>query len=343
MTLLASVNRVRRALREDTISEISANDQLTQSIIDLLNTSADELLNARDWAFLIRHDAQVWFPALHEETTGATTINNSATVLLNTGGANAWAAPNVLAFTDSGQTGRLLCRLEMTGGAMTPNTAYPVDILASTVNFPVTLRTIFRGDSLSTTAGFRIYSHEAALPATQRRVLSVRHQETPLRLEFVDRYDSFDRAVPRVADQTSDRPEVAYVGGLVTGSAQTTAAQVSGLGFMIWPVPLSAVTIDYTYVYRFADLSADADEWTGVPSEHIRLVESMAFEKALDNNIEDDPERAARIRVKNENVRFRLVNADERAPVRRVTPEIGKGRAGAGTNSRWNSQVVPSP
>ena len=343
MSLLQSVNRMKLMLREDQIAAISAELQ-TQTLVDLLNMAADEHLNSHEWSFLVRHDAQAWFPALRTETTGALPVNNSTTLLLNQSAANSWDATDVSKFTAYSQTGRLLVRVKVTGGSTTPETSYPVDTLAATTGFPAVLRSEFRGDSTATaTAGFELYSNEFALPTSVRRVLSVRHQETPIRLEFVDKGEGLDRHVPRVTDHSSSQAEVAYVGGLVTGTGATTADQATGLGLMIWPLPSADMLVDYSYVYRFAELSADADEWTGVPLEHVRLIESMAFEKALDSNIEDDPSRASRLRGKNEQTRTRLVNADHKAPVRRVPDELGLPRNLANPRRRWSSQTVPTP
>lgn len=351
MTLLASVNRLRRMLREDTVTATSSSDLLDQTIIDALNTAADEHLNTFEWSFLLRHDAQVWFPGLREESTGCSPTFNSTTLPLNDG-SNSWDAADVQNFTfKATQEGRLLARVRVTGGAGsgtyddTPDSAYPVDELYGTGAFNATLRNPFRGDTASSAAaGFQIFTHEYALPDTVRTVVSVRHQETPIRLEFMDKGESFDRVVPRVTDRTAAQPEVAYVGGLITGTAIGTADNGTGMGLMIWPVPSSDVLIDYSYVYRFAELSTDAATWTGVPLEHTRLIESMAFEKLLDSNVEDDPGRASRIRTRNEMVRRRLLDADVRSPVRRVTPELGSGtRTTANPRRRWSAQTVPSP
>ena len=103
-------------------------------------------------------------------------------------------------------------------------------------------------------------------------------------------------------------------------------------------MPDSEVVLHYSYVYRFAALEDDTDDWTGVPQEHVRLIEQMAFEKALTSNIEDDPKRAALVRQENEIALSRLVAADQRAVhQRRLTPEIGR-EAVAGIRPRY--QIV---
>lgn len=341
MTLLQSVTSVYQKLRDQGPTTLSTGLS-DQTIVGFLNEAAAEVLNTHAWTFLQRTDGVVFFPSRFTATAGMSIAANASVGSLNSGG-NAWANGDVSDFTARGQNGRLGVRFRPSGATRFGQTSLKVSDLSVLPNFPFTLREPYRGDTI-TGGAFELYAHEIALPDTVRQVLSVQHQETPLQLHFVDRSYTLNAVSPRMTDVFVDQPTDVYVGGLVLGVSQdATVTATAGLGLMIWPPPISELTIHYDYIYRFADLANDADTWTGVPSEVVKQIEWVAFEKALDSNVEDDPVRGARIRVKLEASLQRLKDVDGRMLHKRyVTRELGSRARGRVVNARWqNQEIVP--
>lgn len=330
MSLLESVNRVRRLMRDDVYTTLSLNDLDAMTLVDFLNDAADELFGHRAWDFLKRYDGHVWLPGSVTVTAGGVVNANGSIGSLNFAGANAWATANVHDFTQRGQDGRIRPRIVWDDDTQHPGTSYGLSQLSVLPNFPFAQTNAFRGVN-QTNGGWTIYANEYVLPSTVRQVLSVVNESRPLDLQFVDRDFDVTPSWPRGA-QWLGEPEVACVGGTITGcgtDAGITAA--TGLGLAVWPPPQSEVLLHYSYIYRFARLSTDTDDWTGVPAEHVRLIESMAFERALWSNVEDDPRRSAVLHQHNEVYMARLAAADQRAlKQRRVTPTLGgdPGRRG---------------
>ncbi len=190
-----------------------------------------------------------------------------------------------------------------------------------------------------------IFANQRRLPSTVAQVLSVRHEEQPLRLEFVDRHYDFDRWIPRSFDVFHDRPQEVYVGGTVSDTATSTTASVNrGMGMMIWPPNTSDISLDFSYAYRYADLSDATDEWPGVTEEVADLVVDRAFLYCLTSNIQNDPQRAREVRV---DLRIDLATAksnDRSDPNRRrVAHGFGSSSATSHANTRWNTAQIPSP
>lgn len=338
MALLDSVNRVRRLLRDDVYSTLSSNDLDAMTLVDFLNDAADELFAHRVWSFLKRYDGQVWLPGAFTVTAGGVMNANATSGSLNFAGANAWATANVVDFTARGQDGRLRPRIVWNDDTEHPSTSYSLSQLSVLPNFPFVQTSAFRGVQQNN-GGWTLYANEYVLPSTVRQVLSVVHEERPLNLEFVDRDFDFVSDWPRSA-QWLGEPEMASVGGTLTGCGTDAGITArTGLGLTVWPAPQSEVLLKYSYVYRYARLSADADDWTGVPAEHVRLIESMAFERSLWSNVEDDPRRATVLHAHNEKFLARLTLADQRmVNQRRITPTLGGDGGGRGKVPRY--QIV---
>ncbi len=323
MSLLESVNRVRRLQRADVYTTLAGADLDAMTLVDYLNDAADELFNHRAWNFLKRYDGQIWLPGAVTVTSGGLVNANASSGSLNFGGVNSWATTNVQDFTQRGQDGRLRPRIVWNDDTQHAGTSYGLSQLSVLPNFPFAQTNPYRG-AAQTNGGWTIYANEIVLPNTVRQVLSVVHESRPLDLQFVDRDFDVHPHWPRGA-QWLGEPDVASVGGTLTGCGTDAGvtAQI-GLGLAVWPPPASEVLLHYSYIYRFARLSADAEEWSGVPPEAIRLVESMAFERTLWSNVEDDPQRAQVIHGHNEVHLARLVASDQRAiKMRRVTPTLG--------------------
>jgi hypothetical protein len=345
MALLQSLNAVLRDLREAEASSISATGLLHQTIVGALNQAAAEILNTHSWTFLTRNDGVVWFPGRFSATEDMSIAANGSTGSLNSAGLNAWANANVSDFTQRGQNGRVAARWRTAGDATFGQTSIAVTDLSVLPAFPFTLRNPWRGATI-VSGGFEMYAHEYALPDTVRVVTSTRSQEGDLQLSFIDRDFTMDAISPRRTESFAEYPTHVFVGGLVTGTSQDTSTVTaqSGLGFTIWPPCENEVAINYSYVYRFADLSSDTDTWTGVPSEVVKVIEKQAFALCLMNNVEDDPKKAQAQMVQNEFALSRLKAADGRMLHKRYVPrEIGIPSRLRNPRSRWQTQVIPEP
>jgi hypothetical protein len=337
MDFLAMTNQVRRRLREETLTSFGTGE-LTVVVKDLVNEAAREVLDSHEWSFMIREDGVAYFPGLHEATDGLTLgqydtsgIANDADLLDSTF-ARKWTTPN-------------RSRLVATSSTVVPDQSYAIKAIGRTPHLGLfDLEDRYFGSDI-TNGPFTVYTNEMALPADVKQVLSVRNEDEPVRLEEVEKYIQFDTVVPRPLDHTSSKPDVVYVGGTVKGtySVQGYDLGLRSSGLMVWPVPSATVMLKYSYVSRPNTLSDETDELYFVPEEVEDLICWRAFEKALDSNIEDDPDRALRVRRNNEARTLRLLEADEVGRSRRrVLAPFRSAGWGPGPYSRWASTPVPS-
>jgi hypothetical protein len=329
------VNQVRRRLREESLVSFDSGE-LTVAVKDLINEAAREVLDSHEWSFMIREDGEAFFPGIH---TGGNTMR--ITQYASTG-----------VFFDSGITPDITnkwtsprrSRMVSTSSTELADQSYPLLSLTSTLNGSFVLQGKYYGSSQVTGGAFKLYANEMALPADVKQVLSVRNEDEPVRLEEVEKYIQFDTIAPRPLDSTSSKPDIVYVGGTVRGTADT-AGEVGLLssGIMVWPVPSSDVLLKFSYVSRPNALDSETDTLSYVPEEVQDLICWRAFEKALDSNIEDDPDRALRVRRNNETRTARLLESDEVGRSRRrvLSPFRASGW-GPGPYSRWASTPVPS-
>lgn len=339
MTLLSSVASIYQKLRDLPPASISTGLS-DQTIVGFLNEAAGDVLNCYAWSFLKRYDGQVFFPGPFTTTAGGAITDGFFGGNLNVAGVNAWDSTAVQEYTATlAVESRLVARIVFSG----ETSSYRISQLFTSANFPVSLLNAFRGTTY-TNQGWTIFTYEHVLPDTVRQVLSVYDQDRELKLCLEDRDLDLIARQPRDSAQFGD-PDSVFVGGTAVSTTNDLgSASTTGLGFMVYPPPDSDKTLKYSYIYRYPALSADSDSWAGVPSEVVSLIEWFAYEKALDSNVEDDPDRAAKIRAKNEAVLDRLKSADSRMVYRRHVPrEIGRRRDTRNPRARWSSQVIPPP
>lgn len=331
-TLLSMVNDLRGLLREETVDDIYDTDEYTQTLIPIINKSASYILESRRWSFDKRHDGTIVFNAPIEfDAVGilanATSFSFFGTVLQN----------NVLVSQPT--------RMIVSNDPTSPNTSYR--ILTSAPAFGTI--TVGLGHAFPATAvpsaSIKLFANEKRLPATVRHVLSVRHEETPVRLVEVERDLEYDSFLPRDFDAFQPIPDVVYTGGTVTDTYNTDYYESgeTGMGMMIWPPPSERVVLHYSYVYRHPKMSAATDTLIGVPDSIISLIVDRSFYYCLTSNVEADKDRAAEVR--------RQLNTDMGISVLADRPAVNRRRimrpvcAGSGVhpNARWSSREVPSP
>ena len=361
MALLQMVNSVRGKLREERVGSISSTDLLTTEIIDLINDAGSEILEGDDWEFDVRHDGRLWFPA-SQSGTGA--IFTSASLPSRYESSNTPVISTVVdtasgeVFNDVDLAGwrmsgnRVRSRI-FNGNSIYPNTSWIItDVDRAATQLNLTLGSDLRIDNDDPSGVWTSYGNEVVLPTTVKDVLSVRHEEEPIRLEFVNRSNQFDRWVPRSTDSFSTRPHLVEVGGTITSTSRTATvawttisaeAAVTGTGVMIWPIPSADVQLEYSYRVQHADLTTATSAWSGVPAGVIRMIEWRAYQGALDSGIQNDPEAALRAEKQVEKRRLRAQMNQSRQPNRRRVPtEFGYGGGGS-SRRRWSSQSIAAP
>jgi hypothetical protein len=338
VTLLDSINRLRQLQRSEGISATSAAQLDHATARGLLNDAASDVLNLHRWSFLRRYDGFAFYPAMFSVTTGGIFTSSASVHRLNQSNANAWAAGDAQDFST-----RVRAKLRITSSAEFPDTSFPVQNFDTGAHFQVSIAPlVYEGVNITANGAWEVYTHEYVLPATVRRVLDVFDQEGDVSVTFVDR--DLDGMPIRPSDHYNDRAYDVAVGGTVTSSKLNAGSSATGDALTIWPPPSEDVYVQYSYLYRYADLVNDTDVWTGVPEEIIKLIQNVAFEKSLDSNVEDDLRRGATWHGKNQGMLQRLLQQDARDPNRRlVTPEIGTSRNRSDPYRRWSSRTVPSP
>jgi hypothetical protein len=337
MTLLDSVKRVHRMLRVDPPTSISSTDLLAQTIVDYLNQSADEILNSYNWSFLKRDDGKAFFPGKLTITSGVAVVRSSQNVTIR-------ASANEMSSDYANAIHQNPVRMwgQFSDNTGEPETAYSFIHIINNALFQAKLVNEYMG--ALQLGSLVLYAYEHGLPATVRRVLSVVYQEDPVQLVFTNRHTVLDPAFPRKHDVFRDRPEFVSVGGTIRPTVDNASTEEEQLECLaIWPPPDGEMTLDYSYLYRHPALAEDADQWLGVPSEMITEIEWGAFAKALSSDVQDDPDRATQVAIRNARSLQLLKHADARDPYRKYVPrEIGDPR-GSRYRSRWDSLTVPEP
>lgn len=335
MDFLAMVNQVRRRLREQSLTAFDTGE-LTTVVKDLVNEASREVLDSHEWSFMLRDDGQAFFPGLIETDP---TLSIALSKYQSSG--SLWNG----SFADSNRwTTPRKSTLVVTGSADLPNQTYDLTNISSSVGIPFTISNSYYGTSIAAVDGtaFTVYCNQMALPANVKQVLSVRNEEAPVRLEEVEKYIQFDSIVPRPLEGTSSKPDIVYVGSTVRGTSYNGSTPLQSAGIMVWPVPSSDVLLKFSYVARPDEMTTETDFLEYVPDDAEDLICWRAFEKALDSNIEDDPDRALRVRSNNEARTMRLLEADEVGRSRRRVLTPFRNSWMPGPYSRWATSPIPS-
>ena len=302
-TAITLVNRVSRALRKGEATSVT--DDKGAVLLDFVNASMREVLETAEWDFLMRSDGElVVVPRI--AYTGSFLATPASTQIINVG------QVDYLTFIGSFRT-----RLVITSDATHGGTSFAVD----TAEHPTTsdryhLTTAYPGTGGSLLDGF-VYVVDYQLPATVRDVLSVRHEEDELPVEFVEKTQTFDRFVPTAHLVTQDSPDLVIVGGSVTSTVATGGTSTTAVGLMVWPVPTVAYVLSYSYRYLHPELTATTST-LDAPLSHADLIVDKACARAYRSAVANDPDMADRIEADVARRFQRLLGQNSPQPERRM-------------------------
>lgn len=273
-TALTLVNRVRRELK---IGETTTfTDLVSKRVLDAVNDSVATIFGNWDWDCDIRHDGiQQCCPEINYAATGGIT-NGSATVTLPT------ASPSPFATIE---TNRGVPRAVFTEDTAYGDTALRITTHASGIS--VVLDKSWPGTT-DASATVQVVTNQFMLPVTVRKVLSVRHQETQVRLEEANRSQAFDRIIQRPHETVDDQPELVLIGGqdrhLYNSGTSYSAAQIAAqtwTSMTVYPTPSTAILLHYSYVIAHAEMTATTDTLDYVDRSLESIVVKLAFARCM--------------------------------------------------------------
>lgn len=261
VTALQLVNRVMLNRRQPEITTISSTAPEHAVTLNAINAAKNDILESRDWEFNLRRSQIV----LRARIAG--TIVSS--------GSDA----SVLLFTQSGAVTALesdwindyVCRLVAESSTDYSNTATRVDSIRTpvipqnvVVDAPYTAAEV---EPAIGGTGYMIRG-EYMLPDTVRAVVRASYQERNLSLTQADPWSQYEELFPRPHWEYGP-PETIAVGGYDiptydNGSGGETPPEPK-LRMAVYPVPDDDYIVDYSYIYRHPELTADADVLEGVP------------------------------------------------------------------------------
>lgn len=248
-TALTMVNRLLR--RHGWEDYTTFTEPETLLALDLVNQAIRDLLMMRDYPWNIRSDGTLRLRAPLEDTDdGCTVTAASATIAAGsysgtetdyTGGANAGVTVSKLLVTGASShttTAMQVLSVEEFGGALV-----------------CTLNGAFPGGN-QTNKAFRFYFDEYVLGDTVAKVVSVRHQDQPVRLLEAPAHTPLDEILPRRHDAYGP-PELVAIGGTATATYDEGAvdAGTEGLRLVVWPPPDARYMLNYSYKERIAALT----------------------------------------------------------------------------------------
>lgn len=304
VTALTLVERVSRRLKLATVS--SFTDPHAPVLLDFVNESMREVLETEAWDFLTRNDGELMVVPKYDYLASFQ-VTLASTVAVNVGQVD-----------HATYRGAFRTRLVITGSASHPQTSFAVvSNNHPTVSDRYTLATAWPGTSESLING-TVYVVDYQLPATVRDVLSVRHEEDEIAVQFVDRTSTFDQYIPTAHLESSDSPDLVIVGGSVTSTFETSVgAATTALGLMVWPIPTVAYLLSYSYRYLHPDLTAVGDV-VDAPKAHVDLIVDKAMAKAYRSAVANDPDMAEMIEADVARRFARLRGVDSPQPQRRM-------------------------
>lgn len=279
-TALQLVNRVRRKMRVPDTTDFAKSENLL--LLDLVNEAKDMVLELRDWEFDIRHDG-------HLSTVANTTGSGSGLVH----GASAATMTINESFPTSANS--FIARIVFTHDTSYGDTAYRVSLWDGTsVTVPDA------NSAISTTSPtYSIFANEYVLPSNVKKILSVRHQESDIRVEEIDRSVRFDRFVQRPQESITDTPDLIYVGGIGTATKSDAAnPDTDGIIFMPWPTPSLVLDFDYSYIERHDELTAVDSQLDNVDRYAVDLIVDLAYGRAQQSEFGNNKEEGIAIERK---------------------------------------------
>lgn len=281
VTALTLVNRLLRRHRMDDVSVFTSAE--AKLALDLINTSIRDLMSERDYPWNVRFDGE-----LHTKPDTAGTAFTALT------GNSGFADTSITSV--SNLVGDWVTRVVIGDSTLTGYAATAFRVVSARVNTGTLLGTFTAAwpldNAVAVSAKYLIY--EYVLPDTVQKVISVRHEKRPIKLMEIDPNQSFDEVFPRHWENDSGEPMVVAVGGQAEATyngATATAGRV-GLRLMIWPTPLDALVLSYTYKERVTELEETTDS-IKCPDEFADDIVNRAEMYSYANAFGNDPDLAA--------------------------------------------------
>jgi hypothetical protein len=299
--------------------------------LDCINDAKEEVLDTRSWKFDERETALGTFLT----RTGVDTVS-----LIN-------ASDNVIGATtlDATISGTHTLRMLPTGTADRAETSHRVTSATAIGGLiSMTLETGFSGAGGS--SAVTLFAAEYQWPAHAngdsqvRQLLSMTHQERPLRLVEIDKNFRFDSLVTRLHDSLGDDPEVVYWGRNVYSTAVYGSTPTLRPGFLIWPVPTASERLDYTYRYAHAPLAATTDTLDEVPDKVINAICELAYGFSLNTQFGNDPQKADRVIASSITRINRLHNSNRPMPYK-AKPLRSLDNMTRDTRHNWYGRRIP--
>ena len=214
-TALQLVNRSLARVRENKVNDSGTfTSRRGLDMLEFVEEAKRDILETRIWEFDRRHDRLYLHP--QTESTVISVVNDLTTV-------------GIVGIGTVEVTGEFETRLIVTEDSAYGNTSFPLDGATNASGTLVgTLRETWKGTTFTASgtgylfnASYLIPRHATSATNTTdtkekyRQILSVTHQERPLKLVFVGHDMELDRLVPRRHDSIGSDPRVVYVGGRV--------------------------------------------------------------------------------------------------------------------------------
>jgi len=287
-TALQMVNRFMRKYRLDVVADFSSPEAL--AALDCINDAKEEVLDSRSWQFDER-----------EETLSTMAVRTGVDTLTFTNGSSTASGPTTDATTFHGDYSVRCVPSGSDDRSQTASRANGVTIAFGTLS--VGLDDEYSGATTAADVAVDCFAAEYQFPSHDngdskvKQLLSMTHQERPLRLVEIDKNFRFDFLVSRLHDSLGDDPATVYVGKPVydTSSDATNPTNTLRDGFIIWPVPTASERLDITYRHQHETLDAVGDTLENVPDRVINCIVELAFGFSLNTKFGNDPEMAQRV------------------------------------------------
>jgi hypothetical protein len=281
---LVLINRLRAKAREEQVTAFATSDDLHIALLSELNQAIRIVLEERTWNFQVRSDGTLKTKTGYVDTTQDVSVLGAIfTIPLS-------------AATQSDLSGDFITSFQITGSPTHANTVFDFIGCSTDAVSSTTGRTSFAPPAVlgfEITEGFTLAHYQFALPATVRSILEIWHQEENIEI-FQEHESDFRTLIPRPFEDYGSMPRVAFIGGTgnVTSSNTTSGTPTGAVRNLIklWPIPGTEELLNYRYVYRQADLSAETDSVDGVPQTVEDLIIQLAYARQL-QSIQADPTR----------------------------------------------------
>jgi hypothetical protein len=323
------VNRFLRKHRMNEVGDFTSEE--ASAALDCINDAKEEVLDTRMWKFDQREGVLTTFLTRTAVDTGTFTNGNAVVIGTTT--------------LDATIDGTHTLRAVPTGSSDRAQTAHQVNYAGAIAGvLSLGLDANFSGTtgSYATT----LFAAEYQWPAhsngdTQvRHLLSMTHQERPLRLVEIDKNFRFDSLVTRLHDSLGDDPEVVYYSRPTISTASIAGTPNTRPGCIIWPVPITQERLDYTYIYAHAPLTAVTDTLVEVPERVLNAIVELAYGFSLNTQFGNDPMKADRV-ITAANIRIgRLYDAERPMPYK-AKPLRSLDNMTRDTRHNWYGRRIP--